>query len=405
MKRMNDNVNAGILTPMQLRKRRMLLMLPVLVLPFLTLAFWSLGGGKGSGAKEITNNVGLNTRLPDPKMKNEALDKLGFYDKADKDSQKLAEEMRNDPFYEDHSSIARGNELEQVVRQTAGKYHQSVNEDEPLANNSNPNAAEQRLRQKLDELNKVMNQPSRQRSYQFQNDPSDKKLEQLRTMMESSNEQPENDTELQRLNSMMDKIIRIQHPEEMKEKKLVKNETFVNVSSNAASDTIVNGFYSLENKTVLENANAITAVVEEEQSLVNGAIIKLRSTADMFIKEQRIPAGTPIFGAVSLNGERLNVDINSIRYNNSLYPVKLQVFDLDGLPGIYIPGAISREVAKQSADNSLQNMQLATLDPSIAAQATAAGISTVKNLLSKKIKLVKVSIKQGYQILLKNQTL
>lgn len=402
---MNDNVNAGILTPMQLRKRRMLLMLPALVLPFLTLAFWSIGGGKGSEAKEITNNVGLNTRLPDPKMKNETLDKLGFYNKADKDSQKLAEEMRNDPFYEDHSSIAKGNELEKVYRQTAGKYHQSVTEDEPSAYNSNPNVAEQRLRQKMAELNKAINQPSRQTRYSFQNDPSDNKLEQLRTMVNAANEQPENDTELQHLNAMMDKIIRIQHPEEMKEKKLVKNESFINVSSKPTGDTVVNGFYSLENKTNFENANAISAVVEEEQSLVNGAIIKLRSTGDMYIKEEKIPAGTLIFGVVSLNGERLNVDINSIRCNNSLYPVKLQVFDLDGLPGIYIPGAITREVAKQSADNNLQNMQLATLDPSLAAQATAAGITTVKNLLSKKIKLVKVSIKLGYQILLKNQTL
>lgn len=404
---MNDNVKAGVLTPMYVRKRRMLLMLPVLMIPFLTLAFWSLGGGKSSEAKEVTNNMGLNPNLPNPKMKNETLDKLGFYDKADKDSLKLAEEMRNDPFYENHSSIAKGNELEQVVRQSAGKYHQSITGDEGTISlyNANPNVAEQRLRQKLDELNKAMSQPSRQRSYPFQNDPSDNKLEQLRTMMESSNEQPENDTELQRLNSMMDKIIRIQHPEEFKEKKPVKNETFISVSANAASDTIVNGFYALENKVVAENANTISAVVDEEQSLVNGAIIKLRSTSDMYLREERIPAGTLIFGVAGLNGERLNVDINSIRYKNSLYPVKLQVFDLDGLPGIYVPGAITREVAKQSTDNSLQNMQLATLDPSMAAQATAAGITTLKNLLSKKIKLVKVSIKAGYQILLKNQSL
>jgi hypothetical protein len=85
--------------------------------------------------------------------------------------------------------------------------------------------------------------------------------------------------------------------------------------------------------------------------------------------------------------------------------VKLQIFDLDGLAGIYVPGAVTRDVAKQSADNSLQNMQLTTLDPSLAAQATAAGITTVKNLLSKKVKMIKVSVKKGYKVLVKNQTI
>jgi hypothetical protein len=105
-----------------------------------------------------------------------------------------------------------------------------------------------------------------------------------------------------------------------------------------------------------------------------------------------------------LGDERLNVEINSIRNGNSVYPVKIEVYDMDGINGIYIPGTISRNVAKQSADNSLQTMQLTTLDPSLAAQVAAAGISTVKNLLSKKVKLVKVMVKAGYKILLKDKS-
>ena len=76
---------------------------------------------------------------------------------------------------------------------------------------------------------------------------------------------------------------------------------------------------------------------------------------------------------------------------------------MDGLPGIYIPGAISRDVTKQSADNSLQLMELSSMDPSIKAQAAAAGISTVKNMLSRKVKQIKVMVKSGYKVLLKNK--
>ncbi|MEO7984352.1 MAG: conjugative transposon protein TraM, partial [Bacteroidota bacterium] len=108
-------------------------------------------------------------------------------------------------------------------------------------------------------------------------------------------------------------------------------------------------------------------------------------------------------GIASLNGERLEIEINSIKSDNNLFNVKMEVYDMDGLPGIYIQGAISRDVAKQSADNSLQLMEMTSLDPSLKAQAAAAGVSTLKNLLSKKVKQIKVMVKAGYKVLLKDK--
>jgi conjugative transposon TraM protein len=133
---------------------------------------------------------------------------------------------------------------------------------------------------------------------------------------------------------------------------------------------------------------------------VNGAVIKLRLLQPIYINEEKIPAGNFVFGLVSLNGERLEIEVNSIRCGSSVYPVKLEVYDMDGINGIYIPGAITRDVVKESADNSLQLMELGSFDPSLKAQAAAAGINTVKSLLSKKVKLVKVMVKAGYKVLL-----
>ena len=79
------------------------------------------------------------------------------------------------------------------------------------------------------------------------------------------------------------------------------------------------------------------------------------------------------------------------------------MFDLDGINGIYIPGAISREVAKQSTDRAMQGIGLTTLDPSLGAQAAGVGIEAAKNLFSNKTKLVKVTVKAGYQVLLQDQ--
>ena len=151
--------------------------------------------------------------------------------------------------------------------------------------------------------------------------------------------------------------------------------------------------------------NAIEAIIPENTILVNNAVIKLRLAADIYINGVLIPKSNMVSGLVSLENERLQVEISSIRYNNSLFPIKLEVFDMDGLAGIYIPGAISRDVAKQSADNSLQLMELTSLDPSLKAQAAAAGINTVKSLLSKKVKQVKVMVKAGYRVLLRDKNI
>lgn len=73
---------------------------------------------------------------------------------------------------------------------------------------------------------------------------------------------------------------------------------------------------------------------------------------------------------------------------------------MDGIAGIYIPGAINRDVAKSSADRSIQTLGVASLNDSWGSQVAGAGIEAAKSLLSKKVKLIKVVVKAGYQVLL-----
>ena len=65
--------------------------LPVLVIPFMTMFFWALGGGKGVVEAKTTKTIGLNTKLPDAKFNDEvnAWDKLSLYQKARRDSLKI----------------------------------------------------------------------------------------------------------------------------------------------------------------------------------------------------------------------------------------------------------------------------------------------------------------------------
>ena len=412
------------------RQRKLLLVLPLLVLPFITLAFWALGGGKGTDNKLAQNASGLNLNLPDAKLKDEKnANKLSYYKEADADSLKRRELMSSDPYFKDRVAGVQYNGFTspEVLKDSAAMMMRGLNAS---TYSVGADEKERRINQKILEINKQINQPVEQENANpykapssFPNENKDEfssSVEKLQGMIQQVNDKPEVDPEMQQLNGTLDKIMDIQNPERIREK--IKNESLKNkqqlftISKNDVPDNIsildtgkspakTNSFFSLDAKTDGEQQNTIEAVVHEAQVLVTGAVVKLRLLDDFFINGILVAKGNFVFGIAQVDGERLNISIHSIRFNNSLFPVKLGVYDLDGLEGIYIPGAISRDVAKQSADNSLQLMELSSMDPSLKAQVAAGAINATKTLLSKKVKQVKVLVKAGYKVLLRDKSI
>jgi conjugative transposon TraM protein len=402
------------LSPSQLKKRKMLLVLPLLVIPFMTLAFYALGGGSSRQRPDVAN-PGLNLTLPGPNSKDDKMvDKLSFYDKAARDSSQLAEWMRSDPYFQQNkvvSDTTRG-DLRHITQTTAQRYNQRLIVSPYDGSGGAEDAVLKKLALLQSQLDNNFTTSAQEANLPLRTEnghiarPEVSRLENLLNRMHQDNSE---DPEMKQLSAVMDKILDIQHPdrvkERMKEYNAIQDRPVSFVSARARPDTGEPGFYGLEPVSTPRSSNAISAVVHEDQQLVNGAVIKFRLLQDVFIDDKKIPAGNFVFGVVSLSGERLNVPVQAIRCGDYLFTVDMEVHDMDGLPGIYIPGAITRDVAKQAADNSLQMMELTSLDPSLKAQATAAGINTAKSLLSRKVKLVKVMVKAGYKVLLKDKSI
>lgn len=237
------------------------------------------------------------------------------------------------------------------------------------------------------------------------------------------------DPELKELSGMLDKIIQIQNPEMVAEKIKEQSETSKGqvfavrqsfsadpvslLSVNPGEDSTEtdplksipfeqNGFFGLDETVSPADQNAIPAVIAQTQTVVSGSTVKLRLTQDVYIAGVLIPKESFVYGIATLNNERLVIRIESVRYENNLFPVKLSVYDLDGIAGIHIPGAIARDVAKQSLSQDIQGISIGTLDPSLGAQAASAGIQTAKTLMGRKTRLLQVTVKAGYQVLLKD---
>jgi conjugative transposon TraM protein len=409
------------------RKRKLLLVLPVITLPFLTLAFWALGGGQGADRQTAEQSKGLQLQLPDSKLsEQDPLDKLRFYEKAEKDSLALAEWMRTDPNYRENqdSNNYALDELKMLTQSTASKYNYKLNASPYDQSQTN---SEQLLLDKLTALQKQINGPGNTVTKPVDESKTDEssavfnkevnRLENMVALMQQNNKE---DPEMRELNGTLERIMDIQHPERVKEK--IKEQSSkqrgvifpvsINKKSRPVSffDTIRKqsdvpvsffGIDELQEEVIHENS--IEAVVHSDQTLVNGAVIRLRLTTDIYINGTFIPKGTQINGIATLNDERLDISISTIRFNKYIFPVKLEVYDMDGLTGIYIPGAISRDVAKESANSSLQQIDLITIDPSLKAQATTAGVNTIKSLVGRKVKQMKVVVKAGHKVLLRDQ--
>jgi conjugative transposon TraM protein len=115
-----------------------------------------------------------------------------------------------------------------------------------------------------------------------------------------------------------------------------------------------------------------------------------------------VPSGQLLYGEVSMANERLMVRISSLRVGEQVMPVSIQVYDLDGLAGIRVPGAVTREVSKESASEAISGLGLASMDPSLTGQAANAGLQMAKTLTSRKVRTVRVKLPEGYQVLLVN---
>lgn len=407
------------------RQRKFMLVLPLIALPFLTLMFWSMGGGRAETASStVEKSSGFNSSLPDANLKEQfPMDKMSYYEQAKKDSAKFQELLRNDPNYH-MSATQKDYRIGGADGSAGGQGNGRLNTSLYGGGSFNdPNS--EKIYQKLAMLNGELNRPF---AAQGSPEPTGRNVgrtimangdvERLEQMMQMMGQPQGQDPEMMEINNMLEKIMDIQNPERVQEKmnkdSQKKRGRVYAVTGRAVENTISvlsedkggaeSGFFSLDQETSVEAGhNAIQAVIHENQTLVSGSTVKLRLTDEIMINGIVIPKDNFLFGVASLDGERLKVKITSIRYGSSLYPVELQAYDLDGLDGIYIPGAITRDVAKQSADRSLQTFGMTSLDPSFGAQAAGAGIEAVKSLVRKKVKLVKVAVKSGYRLLLRDE--
>lgn len=114
---------------------------------------------------------------------------------------------------------------------------------------------------------------------------------------------------------------------------------------------------------IKEKESFVKAIIDENVKGYAGSRIRLRLLEDITVGGHLVKRGTYIYAQISsFSEQRVGLSIISIIKENKIFPVRLEVYDLDGMPGLYVPASEFREFSKQLGGNSIQGVNLGS-DP------------------------------------------
>lgn len=447
----------------QIRNYKLLMIGPVLALSLVTLIAWSSGfiAPRQSPQATFRTTGELNTSLPDARLPSDQhWNKLVYYRKADKDSAAYREAMKRDPYYryatKSFGAAAFRKDIKgpQNASLTSVNRQVSTTEDayfKPrypagLARstfNVPDDQGVKTLRRRLAVLQESLAQqtafsPPEPGIIDVKHDPPgippspETREAEIRNRASQSFSHPATpDPEMAQLSKIMDKILAVQHPQLIADSfrrasgqqpakafpvrttdpdptgvlQVRSTEIPAHGRSTKEQSVPATRFYTLEDAFPRTPADrTLKAMVPETETLADGSMIRLALSDDLYVGDILVPAGTLLYGTIRLHAERMLVDIRSLVSEDQIMPVSLSVYDLDGLEGIHIPGAAARTSLKTSGAGAVENIGLTTLDPSWGARAADAGIRAAKSLISKKVRQVRVTVRAGYRVLLKDRS-
>jgi conjugative transposon TraM protein len=165
------------------------------------------------------------------------------------------------------------------------------------------------------------------------------------------------------------------------------------------------GFYTATAATAMERKNTISAVIHADQTIMDGESVRLRLLEPMQAGKILIQRNTVLSGFAKIQGERLQITINSMEYGNNIIPIEIAVYDTDGQRGIFIPDTKEINAAKEiiagmgtTAGTSI-NLSNDAGEQFVADMGRGA-IQGVSQFFSKKMREVKVNLKAGYRVFL-----
>lgn len=153
------------------------------------------------------------------------------------------------------------------------------------------------------------------------------------------------------------------------------------------------------------SANTIRAAVSGDQTITVGDRVTLRLLEPLQAGNTIIPRNHLIAGVSRVQGDRMDIMIESMEYAGNIIPVSLRVYDTDGLPGIHCPGSAELDALKEGAANIGSGLGTSVSFTHSAGQQVAMDLARgvmggASQYISKKMRTVRINLRSNYEVLL-----
>ncbi|RZA07204.1 MAG: conjugative transposon protein TraM, partial [Proteobacteria bacterium] len=341
-----------------------LLVLPLLVVPLMALAFYAAGGGKAGTEDGLVVARGINTALPDADFKVAGpADKMAFYEQRGKDTARLggitavAERMGF------NAGLAEGKTAE--IHAKLAALDREINSGAVVEAGAGQKRAGSGAAPKSADIGT---------SGSMKGD-----VDRLEMLMKSMKSGQGADPEMAQMNGMLEKLLDIQNPARAQQK-------------------VVERIYG---QGVEKEFLAVPAELATGGKVLQGSTVKLRLLDTVVLKGVVVPKGHLVYGLCRLVNQRLLLDIKHVRLGHAIIPVELTLYGMDGMPGLAAPDAVFSDAAAGGAVDAASGISVYGMD-GIAGQVAGAGVDAAKSLFRRKVKVVKVKLKAGEKVLLRN---
>jgi len=357
----------------------------------------------------MTTTEYLNPELPDAKMKGDGIGNkyesmLKSYGRIDDFTAMNNIDRNNDEEKEDYDSKYSDEERELLESQDAQKLAdlqrqlqesaqkgQEVASGNILSEEDRLARSQQREREAMDELNRVLAQ-ARLQGQQAMQSP---------TVNDAGNENSDSvgkqPTKVEGNLTVNERVVKgVSDDDEAQEvvKKVKTTSDYFNTIANAD-----------------EEPNLIKAIIDENVKAVDGSRVRLRLLDDIEINEVVVPKGTYLYAQMSgFGSQRVKGSVKSILIHDELIKVNLSIYDTDGLEGLYVPSSSFRETSKDVASGAMSNTSSLTSSSTNTGnpliqwgnQAITNAVQKTSNSISKAIRKNSAKIKYGTFVYLIN---
>ncbi|WP_431294510.1 conjugative transposon protein TraM [Pedobacter sp. P26] len=108
-----------------------------------------------------------------------------------------------------------------------------------------------------------------------------------------------------------------------------------------------------------EDERPISAIIDQDITGFSGSRLRIRLLDDIMAGKFMIRKGTYLYATISgFSAQRVSLTISSVFYGGDVLPINLQIYDNDGLAGIYVPSSAFREFTRDLGGSTSQGISI-----------------------------------------------